>query len=118
VSDQDGLYLRSETKSFRSRHIIERFNPEAIPGQHEESAMGVPEGKTKHSPQATNTFRTQVLIKMNDDLYIGVCTKAMAGSREFLAKFEKIVNFPIADYGHNPVLIGDRLIPCVQVNHT
>ena len=49
---QDGFDFRAEQQPPISDHVVEGFDPQAIPGQQQPLAVSIPEGKGKHASKA------------------------------------------------------------------
>ena len=72
------LKLGSKHELIAGDRIKERFLTDAIPGKEKCPPWSVPHGKGEHATEMPNTFRSVLLVRMNDDLGITVRRKRMA----------------------------------------
>jgi hypothetical protein len=59
--------------------IIERLDPQPVPGQEEAFALLVPEGEGKHPDKLGQTFRPVLLILVQDHLGVGAGLEGVPG---------------------------------------
>ena len=70
----------------------------------------VVEGKCEHASKLLNTVCAMVLVKMNDNLSIAVCVKAMTVTFKLAAKLRKVINLSVKHHPDRSVLIENRLV--------
>ena len=76
----------------------------------------VPDGQAKHSIQAIQYFVAPLLVPVNDDFGIGICTKDVSVALQFPLQFRKVIDLSIK---HNPnglFLIRHGLVPAGEID--
>ncbi len=115
---QQALELGGEYQPPGNFAIEQRFDAQAIPGQHQALAAVIPEGKAKHPAQLVNAVRTVFFVEVDDNLGIGLRVECVAPALQLRAQFPVVVDLPIEHDLNAAILIGHRLMTGLQIDDT
>jgi hypothetical protein len=96
--------------------IEEGLLAEAIPGQEELLRLFIPDDKGKHSPKSFHAALAKLLVEMDNNLRVGLCSENMAFLLQLLPQALVIVDFAVVDNPDGLVLVTERLMPTGQIN--
>jgi hypothetical protein len=96
--------------------VVQRLDANPIARHEDASRPAVPDGEAEHAPKAADGRGAPLLVRVDDHFGVGRCIEAMTGGFQFRAKLAKIVDFPVEDDPHRPILVVNRLVPGGQVD--
>ena len=116
--EQDRFLLGSEDEAPILCIVMQRFDPEVIPGQHQPfpPLPAVEDGEGEDAVQAGKGLRALVGVKLQDHLGIGGGMEAVALRQQLFAQFAVVVDLPVVDDRQAFILVEDRLIAGGQVD--
>src|SRR5262249_14252324 len=97
--------------------IVERLNPNPIPGEEELLFLPIPDSKGKHASEMLHTRLAIFLVGMKDHLSIAASCEAMSSFKQDFMECLVIVDFPIKDNGLCLVFVKDRLFAPCKINN-
>ncbi len=96
---------------------VERFDSETISGQTELMPASVPNGEGEHAVKPPQTLGALLGPQTQHNLHITGGAEAVAACLEVPPQLAKVVNLSIENDGKGPLLIDDRLLSSLEVDH-
>ncbi len=106
---QEAFQLAGEQQPAGLVAIDQRLLAQAVAGQEQQAALGVPEGEGEHAVQQADHFRAFIFIEMDEGFRVALRLEAMPAAFEAAAQGGEIVNLAVEDDPHRLVLVGQRL---------
>src|SRR4030095_9467217 len=113
---ENGFDFRTKDQAAARAGIEHRTDAEAIPGQKEGAVAFVVNSDRKLAVETCKAFRPELLVKVEDDLGIGMRCELVPACFEFGAQLDIVENLAIEDDPECAVLIADWLLAARKVH--
>ncbi len=107
---QQALELGAERQRAAVAAPVQRLDGEAVVGQHQAPAPGVPQGDREHAAQVREALEADVLVQVQDGLEIALGGERVTVARQALAQPAVVVDLAIANQHERAVLVSQRLL--------
>jgi hypothetical protein len=104
-------HLRSEGKDAAALKVEQRLDTDTVPSKEKLVLSLIPDGESKHAPEALQARLTPFLVSVDDHLRIGSGPKAMPLTYEFIPECKEIVDLAVEGNTKDPVIRGEWLHP-------
>jgi len=84
--------------------VIERFDPERVPGEGEAFFPGIPDGKGKHAVEAGKAVDSVLRPRLEENFRVRLGAKGGSTCLQIPAKFQIVVDLPVKN--NVPASIG------------
>ena len=108
--------LGGELEPARDDAVEQRLDPEAIAGEDEAAASGIPDRDREHAAQALRESRPVLLVEMDEHLGVAVGAEAVALRLQLGAELPVVVELAVLDDDDAAVLVRDRLVAGLEVD--
>src|SRR5439155_9136417 len=118
VAEQERFELGGEEQpAIGQKAVIERLLAEAVAGEEQRLAPGIPQSKGKLSIEPIETRRPPFLPGVDDHLGIAARSEHMAEDHEFGHQRLEIVDLAIVDNADRPIRVEERLIAGHEIDN-
>ena len=114
----DRLQLGREHKSFGCLGIVERLDPQAVTRQEQRASRMVPNGKGEHSPQSFDARLAVLLVQVHEHFRVRRRREPVPLRQELGGQLPVVVDLAVEDHPDGSVLVGQRLVPGLEVDDT
>lgn len=94
---QQGLELACENKSVRRCGIIKRLHSDAVAGDQQRIASGIPQCESEYSIELAERAVAVLQVQVEDDFRVGSVAEAVSIGLQSDAEFAEIENFTVED---------------------
>src|ERR1035441_10871341 len=113
---EHGLDLRAEKKHAPVPSVVEGLDAETISRSEKHTLATIPDCKGKHAAQMLDAIAAIFLIEVDDGFGIAVGAIAVSAGLKRGAQLGMVVDFSVEDDPNILVLVGERLVPGLDVN--
>ncbi len=106
---QEALQLAGKQQSARLMAVDQRLLAQAIAGQKQQAALGVPQGEGEHAVQQARHFRAFVFIQMDQGFGVALRLEAMSAALQAASQGGEVIDLAVENDPHGPLLVGQRL---------
>jgi hypothetical protein len=116
LASPQGLQLGSEGKQPVLGAVVERLDPEAVPGEHKRALPRVPEREREHTPQLSDELRAVLLVEVDEHFGVALGGEPMAAPLETVPELAVVVDLAVLDDMDRPVFVSDWLIAAFEID--
>src|SRR5712692_1246286 len=108
--------LRGKSEGLRASSVIERLDAQPISRRKQPPCPPVPNGKGEHAVKMPGALSSPLLVRMDDDLRIGVGPERVAGRAEMTRQLLIVVDAAVEGDPDAAVFVGERLPPAFRID--
>src|SRR5262249_46590746 len=96
--------------------VVQRLYPDAVSSQQEGLAALVPNREGEHPSEVSDAVGAILLVQVNDRLGIAGSAESVPPRRKLLLETPIVVDLAVLNDPDGPVLVGNRLVPPLQID--